>query len=94
MTEIFYNDALASAEKLDQYFEENGRPIGPLHGLPVSLKDNINVAGYASTTGLVTYAEEIVDKDSVVTQILRELGAVLYVKTNVPGQFLSTLFWE
>ena len=58
--------------------------IGPLHGLPVSLKDNFNITGKTSATGFCAWADEPMQKDSTIVQILRELGAVAYVKTNVP----------
>lgn len=40
-----YTDALARAKKVDAYMAETGKPIGPLHGLPISLKDGINIKG-------------------------------------------------
>lgn len=43
--EIFFDQAIAEAEKADKYFEENKKPIGVLHGLPVSLKDQFHVKG-------------------------------------------------
>jgi amidase len=41
--EIFFDQAIAEAEKADKYFEEHKKPIGVLHGLPVSLKDQFHV---------------------------------------------------
>ena len=41
--EIFFDQAIAEAEKADKYFKENKKPIGVLHGLPVSLKDQFHV---------------------------------------------------
>lgn len=43
--EIFFDAAIADAEALDKYFAEHKKPIGPLHGLPVSLKDQFHVKG-------------------------------------------------
>ena len=43
--EIFFDQAIAEAEKSDKYFKENNKPIGVLHGLPVSLKDQFHVKG-------------------------------------------------
>ena len=41
--EIFFDQAIAEAEKADKYFEKHKKPIGVLHGLPVSLKDQFHV---------------------------------------------------
>lgn len=41
--EIFFDQAIAEAEKADKYLEEHKKPIGVLHGLPVSLKDQFHV---------------------------------------------------
>ena len=43
--EIFFDAAIADAEKVDKYYQEHKKPIGALHGLPVSLKDQFHVKG-------------------------------------------------
>lgn len=43
--EVFFDAAIADAEALDKYYAEHKKPIGPLHGLPVSLKDQFHVKG-------------------------------------------------
>ena len=53
MHEIFFEAAIADAQKLDDYFAQNGKPIGPLHGLPISLKDQFHVKGVETTMGYV-----------------------------------------
>ncbi|OCK96904.1 uncharacterized protein K441DRAFT_656192 [Cenococcum geophilum 1.58] len=53
LTEIILEDALKHAKKLDHFFKEQGKVIGPLHGVPVTLKDQFNVKGYDSTLGYV-----------------------------------------
>lgn len=61
-----------------------GQLAGPLHGLPISLKDSFQVAGIQATLGIVSLLEKVSDSNSALVDILLDLGAVLYVKTNVP----------
>lgn len=79
-----FEDAIKRAKELDAEFKKTGKVTGPLHGLPVSLKDNFNVAGYPSSLGFCSWAVEPMKADSTIVRILKELGAVAYVKTNVP----------
>lgn len=51
LTEIFIDKALERAAELDAYLKEHGKVIGPLHGLPVSLKDQIPIRGLETTMG-------------------------------------------
>ena len=51
LTEICFDEAIAEATRQDMVFAETGKVIGPLHGLPVSIKDHVNVAGLRSTLG-------------------------------------------
>ncbi|THV89031.1 amidase [Aureobasidium pullulans] len=91
--EIFYDAAIESAQELDQYFATHKKPIGPLHGLPISLKDQFHVKGVETSMGYVgwigtfqgekgTGKEKVYESEMV--KELRNLGAVLYVKTAVP----------
>lgn len=50
-TEMFFGKALKRAEELDRYLEETGNLFGPLHGLPVSLKDGTDIEGEDTTLG-------------------------------------------
>jgi aspartyl-tRNA(Asn)/glutamyl-tRNA(Gln) amidotransferase subunit A len=59
---------------------EHGRLLGPLHGLPVALKDNIATAGVQTTIGSKFFADHIPDEDAEVARRLREAGAVLIGK--------------
>ncbi|KAK2460815.1 hypothetical protein APHAL10511_007285 [Amanita phalloides] len=89
LTEIFIEPALRRAAWLDEQLEKTGRTIGPLHGLPISLKDQINVKGIESTMGYTSWIGKYAERNSVLADILELQGAVLYVKTNVP----QTLMW-
>jgi amidase len=57
--------------------------------LPISLKDSINVAGVDSTIGMTGYAFQPEKENSVIVDILLDLGAVMYVKTNVPQSMMT-----
>lgn len=86
LTEIFIDEGLAQAKAIDEEYAKTGKPKGPLHGLPISLKDCINIPGYDTTIGIVSFANKPkTEADaSELARILREAGAVFYVKTNVP----------
>jgi len=91
--EIFFDDAISEAQKLDEYFTKHKKPVGPLHGLPVSLKDQLHVRGQDTHMGYIgwigTYqgrkgtGKEKVFESELVRE-LRSLGATLYCKTSVP----------
>ncbi len=51
--EIFFDAALADAQKLDDYYAVHKKPLGPLHGLPVSLKDQFHVKDVETTMGYI-----------------------------------------
>lgn len=50
-TEMFFEKALARARWLDEEYERTGKVVGPLHGFPISFKDNFDVEGEDSTIG-------------------------------------------
>lgn len=76
-------DALAIARSLDRERKEKG-PRGPLHGIPVLIKDNIDTHDRMMTTaGSLALLGSIPSRDSFVAQKLREAGAVILGKTNL-----------
>ncbi|KZT10510.1 amidase signature enzyme [Laetiporus sulphureus 93-53] len=62
---------------------------GPLAGLPVSLKDEHSVKGFDACIGYSAWVGKPMEKDSALVRLLRDAGAVPYVKTNVPVTMLS-----
>jgi amidase len=89
LTEVFFDEALDRARELDKYISENGKPFGPLHGLPVSIKDHIKVNGKDTATGYVAWCyKTIAEEDAVAVDILRKAGAIIYAKTNNPQTLL------
>ncbi|KIM86867.1 hypothetical protein PILCRDRAFT_290181 [Piloderma croceum F 1598] len=90
LTEIFIEEALDRAQELDKHLEVSGNVVGPLHGVPVSIKDHIKIMGLDMSTGNISRAyKEYADKDAVVVDILRKAGAVLFVKTQNPQSYSS-----
>ncbi len=85
-------DAELIAEVLD-YERKNGKVRGPLHGIPVLIKDNIDTADKMMTTaGSLALAGNIASKDAFIVKLLRGSGAVLLGKTNLSefANFRST----
>ncbi|HVS94328.1 MAG TPA: amidase [Mucilaginibacter sp.] len=85
-------DALSIADEMDKE-RANGKVRGPLHGVPVLIKDNINTGDKMMTTaGALALAGNIVKEDAFVIKKLREAGAVLLGKTNLSewANFRST----
>jgi len=85
-------DALSIADEMDNE-RKSGKIRGPLHGIPVLLKDNINTKDkIATTAGSLALADNYVGKDAFIINRLREAGAVILGKTNLSewANFRST----
>ncbi|CAM9020820.1 unnamed protein product [Wickerhamomyces anomalus] len=87
--ELFFDEGLQRAKALDQYREtHNGELMGPLHGIPISLKELMKYGGKVTTAGYVCYLDNLISKaprdESISIQILRKLGAVFYMRTSQP----------
>jgi aspartyl-tRNA(Asn)/glutamyl-tRNA(Gln) amidotransferase subunit A len=76
------DSALARARQADKEIA-GGRYLGPLHGMPISLKDLIDVEGTPTTAGSLLRKTTMATADAVVTRRLREAGAVFVGKTNL-----------
>ena len=79
LIQFFMDEALERAQYLDDYQEKTGKTIGPLHGVPVSIKEHMPVKGHYSSWGFIS-SRETSEKDSLKIEILRNAGAVFYVK--------------
>ncbi|KAE8154450.1 amidase signature domain-containing protein [Aspergillus avenaceus] len=91
--EIFFDQALQRAQELDNHLASHGTVLGPLHGLPISLKDQFHVKGNATSMGYIGWIDTyegnpdpnlVFNVNSQVVTELLALGAVLYCKTSLP----------
>jgi amidase len=73
------------ADAADARVAAGGR-LGPLHGVPITVKESFDVAGLPSTFGLPAFADNVAKSDALVVQRLKAAGAIVFGKTNVPPQ--------
>ncbi|PYI05609.1 amidase [Aspergillus sclerotiicarbonarius CBS 121057] len=90
LTEPLFTQALDRARALDTHLQSTSRPIGPLHGLPISIKDTFHIAHVDATNGLAALAFHPATHDASLVTLLHSLGAIIITKTNVP-QTVGTL---
>lgn len=89
-TEMFFERGLQRAKELDDHLKQTGKPVGPLHGLPISVKDNHDIEGIDSTVGWVGLIGKPAKQDNLGVQLMQALGAVIYVKTNIPQSLMMS----
>ena len=75
--------ARETAARLDAHFARTGELAGPLHGIPVAVKDNYNTTDMPTTGGNVLFKDVVPPTESTVTQRLRKAGAIMLAKTNM-----------
>jgi amidase len=75
--------ALADADEADRR-RACGGDLGPLHGLPIAVKDLVDTAGIRTTCGSPIYRDHVPAEDALLVQRLRRAGAIVVGKTNTP----------
>ena len=93
---VVADSAMEEAGKCDRE-AAGGRFRGPLHGVPISIKDSIDTAGIVTTGGTAGRRGFVPERDAPVVRRLREAGAVLLAKTNTPeltmgGETVNTIY--
>jgi amidase len=88
--------AQADAARADEAIAR-GRPLGPLHGLPIAHKDLVDTAGIRTVRGSPFYRDNVPTRDAAIIQRLRAAGVVTVGKTNTPefgagSQTFNTVF--
>ena len=75
--------ALQEAAAHDRHFAAKG-PLGPLHGVPVTIKENVDQAGRATPNGVTAFKDVIAPADAPLVSNLRAAGAIVIGRTNTP----------
>ena len=75
-------EALKEADRLDQAFQSSGF-VGPLHGIPIIVKDQADAAGMPTTLGSVLFKDYYPDRDAFVVARLKEAGAIILAKATL-----------
>ncbi|KAG4027999.1 hypothetical protein MFRU_025g00650 [Monilinia fructicola] len=87
-----YPSALSRAAELDAHMAKTGTPTGPLHGLPISVKEHIYLLSTPSTSGFVGWADNFctdAQQEGICIQTLRKAGAIFHVKTTNPQGLMA-----
>ena len=87
------DDAIVAALEADRALAAGG-PIGPLHGVPVTIKVNVDVAGQPSPNGIAALAGVIATDDAPITRNLTRAGAIVVGRTNAPEYSMRLTTWN
>ena len=80
---LIREEALATAQRADED-QSQGKSLGPLHGVPITIKDSFWLKGTPSTWGLPAAAKSIAPEDALAVERLKKAGAVILGHTNIP----------
>jgi len=89
---VYAEEALAAARAAEQAVMDVG-PLGPLHGVPIAIKDFTPTKGKTTTRGSYAFEHWIPDRDALVVERLRAAGAIMVGKTTTP-EFAYSSFTE
>jgi amidase len=83
VVEVRPEEVRAEADAADAK-QKSGAPLGVLHGVPFTIKSNLDVAGYSTNEGCVTLKDFMADTDAPPVELMRHAGAVALARTNMP----------
>lgn len=86
--EVLRTEALVGARRADEE-RRRGEVRSPIHGLPVSIKESLDMAGHASTLGIASRRRHPAKDDAALVHAVRRAGAIPIGRTNVPQLLLS-----
>jgi amidase len=79
------DEARAAADRADRAVAAADAPLGPLHGVPVTIKENVDQEGCATTNGVVAFRDLIAPADCPAVANLKSAGAIVVGRTNTPA---------
>jgi len=83
VTVVLEEDAIRAAREADEKIA-SGEEVGPLHGVPITIKENIDLVGSATTHGIVGLKDSLPETDAPVVAHLKQAGAIPIGRTNLP----------
>ncbi|AKD54694.1 amidase family protein [Spirosoma radiotolerans] len=84
--------ALTEARRLDSLYKATGKLVGPLHGIPIIVKDNYDTYDMPTTNGTLAMKKSIPPDDAFVIRRIREAGAIIIAKSNLAEFAMSGQF--
>jgi len=84
ITELLPERALERATELDDHYATHGKPVGPLHGLPISVKEHIAMKGLDLNAGFISWVGRVAPDDGLILKLLWNAGCVFYARTTEP----------
>ncbi len=84
VVQFMAEEALAAADAADAK-QARGEVLPPLHGVPVTIKVNVDQVGYATTNGVVAFKDAVAKEDAPVVANLRAAGGIIIGRTNLPA---------
>jgi fatty acid amide hydrolase len=85
-----FDEARAEAKEADEAIRE-GKPLGPLHGVPITIKEQFDVQGLETNVGVPNQTGRIAERDGPLVSRLRKAGAIILGKTNI---MMTLAGWE
>lgn len=87
-TEFLMDSALKRAAELDEHFKSTGKIVGPLHGVPISVKEHVGMKGLTCNASYSAWMDNIPKEDALLLRLLANAGAVFHVRTNTPQSLM------
>ncbi|MCJ1272107.1 hypothetical protein MMC22_012014 [Lobaria immixta] len=88
ITELLPEQALARAKSLDDFYARHKKPVGPLHGLPISVKEHIEMKGLGINVSFVSWWGRKGEDDAPILKILWDAGCIFYARTTQPQSLM------
>ena len=86
--EFLVDEALATAAEQDKYYQTTGKLIGPLHGIPISVKEHFGQRNRITHATYIALVDNVTQEDAYLVTLLKNAGAIPIVRTNQPQSLM------